>query len=143
MNNRSQISYTLYGAMVPFLCAAVNAEEVATHSMEVSEKILLMETINVTSNKEIAEEDETSGDPEVDQILNLVNSLTLLSEESTDESALAETDEVSDSGSDEVNVQSTNTETQKEIVPKADSDSSNPQKVDSKAVSDQKKKETN
>lgn len=143
MDNKARISYTLCGAVVPFLCAAVNAEEVATHSMEVSEKILLMETINVTSNKEIAKEDETSGDPEVDQVLNLLDSLTLLSEETTDESASAETDEESNSDTNEANVQSTNTEPQKDKLPKATSDSSASQKVDSNTLSDQKKNETN
>lgn len=137
MNNRTRISYTLCGALVPFLCASVNAEEDAAHSMEVSDKILLMETIHVTSNKEIADEDESSGDPEVDQILNLADSLTLSSDESTDESALAESDEVSDRGSEETSDQSTIADQETDRVDTSDSRSSKPQKTESKTVSDQ------
>ncbi len=142
MNNRTRISYTLCGAVVPFLCASIYAEESATHSMEVSEKILVMETINVTSNKEIADEDETSGDPKVDQVLNLVDSVTLTSDESTDESASVETVELSDSESDEVIVQSTNSEQNKDELTQAILDPADSQNIDSKTPSSQNTEET-
>ena len=142
MNNRTRISYTLCGAVVPFLCASVSAEEVATPGMDVSDKILLMETINVTSNKEIANEDESSGDPEVDQVLNLVDSMTWSTDESTDESTSAETDELSDSESDEVNVQSTDSEQIKDERTKAVSDPADSQKIDSETTSSQNTEET-
>ena len=86
MKNGKQISYALCGAIAFWLCSSINAEEVATHSLSASEKILLMETINVTSNKEIAKEDMKSDDPEVDQILNLVDSVTLSSDDLNEES---------------------------------------------------------
>lgn len=142
MNNKTRISYTLCGAVVPFLCASVSAEEVATPGMEVSDKILLMETINVTSNKEIADEDERSGDPEVDQVLKLVDSVTLSPDESADESASAETEELSDSESDEVNVQSTNFEQNKDELTQAVSDPAAAQKIDSETASSQNAEET-
>ncbi|MYD45019.1 MAG: hypothetical protein F4W92_01510 [Gammaproteobacteria bacterium] len=142
MKNRTQISYTLCGALVPFLFASVNAEEVAAHSMDVSDKILLMDTINVTSNKDIAEEDETSGDPEVDEVLNLVDSLMSLSDESTDESTSVESDEVSDSESKGATVQSAITDQKTDKVHTSDSNPSKPQKTESKTVSDQKTNDT-
>ena len=142
MNNRTRISYALCGAVVPFLCASIYAEEIATRNMEASEKILVMETINVTSNKEIADEDETSGDPEVDQVLNLVDSVTLTSDESTDESASAETVELSDSESDEVIVQSTNSEQNKDELTQAILDPADSQNIDSETSSSQNTEET-
>lgn len=90
MNNGNQISYVLSAAVVLSLCASISAEEVATHSLDAAEKVLLMETINVTSDKEIAEDDLTSGDPEVDEILNLVDSLTTMSDNLNEESSDAE-----------------------------------------------------
>ena len=80
MNNKQRIAYALCGAVTLSLGASINAQESATQSLDASEKILLMETINVTSNKEVAEQDLASGDPEVDQILNLVDSQPLLSD---------------------------------------------------------------
>ena len=142
MNNKTRISYTLCGAVVPFLFASVSAEEIASHGMEVSDKVLLMETINVTSNKEIADEDENSGDPEVDQVLNLVDSVTLTSDEPTDESISAETEELSDSESDEVTVQSTNSEQNKDELTQAVLDSADSQKIDSDTASSQYTEET-
>lgn len=142
MNNKARISYTLCSAVIPFLCASIYAEEVATQGMEVSDKILLMETINVTSNKEIADEDESSGDPEVDEVLNLVDSLTSSSDESTDESASVETDELSDSDSDQVNVQASNLEQNKAELTQAVSDPADSQKIDSETASSQNTEET-
>ena len=95
MNNGNQISYVLSAAVVLSLCASISAEEVATHSLDAAEKVLLMETINVTSDKEIAEDDLTSGDPEVDEILNLVDSLTTMSDNLDEESSDAESNESS------------------------------------------------
>ena len=97
MNNDNRISYVLSAAVVLSLCASINAEEVATHSMDAAEKVLLMETINVTSDKEIAESDLTSGDPEVDEILNLVDSLTTMSDNSDEETSDAESNQSSNS----------------------------------------------
>lgn len=142
MNNRTRISYTLCGAVVPFLCASVSAEEVATPGIEVSDKILLMETINVTSNKEIADEDESSGDPEVDQVLKLVDSVTLSPDESADDSASAETEELSDSESDEVNVQSTNSAQNKDELTQTVSDPAAAQKFESETASSQNTEES-
>ncbi|MXW06550.1 MAG: hypothetical protein F4Z87_00100 [Gammaproteobacteria bacterium] len=136
MINRTRLSYTLCGALVPFLCASVNAEEDVAHSMEVSDKILLMETIHVSSNKDIADEDESSGDPEVDQILNLADSLTLSSDESTDESASVESDEVSDRRSEDASDQATIADQMTDKVDASDSSPSKPQKTESKTVSD-------
>ncbi len=95
MNNGNQISYVLSAAVVLSLCASISAEEVATHSLDAAEKVLLMETINVTSDKEIAEDDLTSGDPEVDEILNLIDSLTTMSDNLDEESSDAESNESS------------------------------------------------
>lgn len=95
MNNIKQISFSLCGAVALSLCASINAEEVATHSIDAAEKILLMETINVTSDKDIAAEDETSGDPEVDQILNLADSLAMMSENLDEDSISIEIEDQS------------------------------------------------
>ena len=95
MNNGNKISYVLSAAVVLSLCASISAEEVATHSLDAAEKVLLMETINVTSDKEIAEDDVISGDPEVDEILNLVDSLTTMSDNLDEESSNAESNQSS------------------------------------------------
>ena len=142
MNHSTRISYTLCGAVIPFLCAAVNAEEAATGGMEISDKILLMETINVTSNKEVAEEDENSGDPEVNQILKLVDSVPTATEESTNKADSVENDTASDSESDEANDQSTQSELNTDDLPKEVSDSVDSQRIDSKPEADQSKKHT-
>lgn len=137
MNKGNRISYTLCGAIAFSLCASVNAEEVATHSLDASEKVLLMETINVTSNKEIADEDLSSDDPEVDQVLSLVDSLTLLSDDSTKEptksNATKATDENSDGlTADEVNIKSKKTVQNKDKLTSSDSKQTKSQTVDSK-----------
>lgn len=95
MNNGNKISYALSAAVVLSLCASISAEEVATHSLDAAEKVLLMETINVTSDKEIADDDLTSGDPEVDEILNLVDSLTTMSDNLDEESSNVESNQSS------------------------------------------------
>lgn len=90
MYNCKTISYALSAAVTLSLCASISAQEVATHSLDAAEKVLLMETINVTSDKEIAEENLTSGDPEVDQILSLVDSLTTISDNPNEDTSNAE-----------------------------------------------------
>ena len=148
MNNNERISFTLCGAVALSLCASVNAKEVATHSLDASEKILLMETINVTSKKEVAKEDETSGDPEVDQVLNLVDSLTLVSDEPTEEAAVADSYDESDRDSidsrmdDATNIESSETDQNKDKLHTSDSEQSKNQSDAVERISDPKTDQT-
>lgn len=144
MNYGNQISYTLCGAIAFSLCAAVNAEEVATHSLDAHEKVLLMETINVTSNKEIAAEDLSSDDPEVDQVLSLVDGLALLSDELTEEQTNADTNESSNQNSvdlttdTEERVNSKKTVQNKDKLSASDSKQTESQQLDTKQAPDKK-----
>ena len=113
MNNGKQISLSLCGAISISLCASINAEEAATQSLDVSDKILLMETINVTSNKEVADEDLTSNDPEVDRVLKLVDGLALSSEDPTDQPTNEETDDKVDANSVDLKSNEENIKTKK------------------------------
>lgn len=108
MNNGKQISFSLCGAITLSLCASVHAEEVSTHSLDVSDKILLMETINVTSNKEITDEDLTSSDPEVDRVLKLVDGVAMSPEDPTDQPVNEDTEKTIDA--DSVDLKSTETD---------------------------------
>ena len=124
MNNKQRITYALCGAVTLSLGASINAQESATQSLDASEKILLMETINVTSNKEVAEQDLASGDPEVDQILNLVDSQPLLSDNQTEELSGTETNDATAADLVDSLELEANTETNEKILETDEADTS-------------------
>lgn len=81
MSNKLQLRFALASAVSFSLFASLGSSETNSSVTSVADKLRQIEVIEVTSKKEIADEDAVSNDPEIEKILELVDSVEQLKEE--------------------------------------------------------------